>query len=92
MGQMNQTSAISATSSYRDSGFAGVVSTKLNKPSVPSNYVTRKFLFERFDKNIHLPLTLVSAATGCGKSTIGRQWFKNRLSAFKPFRKVNMCL
>lgn len=51
-----------------------VVSTKLNKPPVPTNYVNRAGIIERFDKNIHLPLTLISAATGYGKSTIISHW------------------
>lgn len=61
------------SASLRSNKF-GVLSTKLNKPSVPSNYVNRTALFEQFDNHLHLPLTLVSAATGCGKSTTVSQW------------------
>ena len=50
MGHMNQTPANSDTYFNRNSGFAGVVSTKLNKPSIPANYVSRRAIVERFEK------------------------------------------
>ena len=56
------------------SGLQVVTYTKLNKPSIPANCITRTSLFEQLEKNWHLPLTLVSAATGCGKSTTVSQW------------------
>ncbi|MEZ5199677.1 MAG: hypothetical protein R2764_25835 [Bacteroidales bacterium] len=64
--------------SYRNLRFAAVVSTKLNKPVVPSNFIRRKSLFERLENNEHVPLTLVSAATGCGKSTMVSQWLDTK--------------
>ena len=51
-----------------------VVATKLNKPTLPPNYITRTALIELLEKNWHLPLTLVSAPTGSGKSVTISQW------------------
>jgi len=56
------------------SGLQVVTSTKLNKPSIPANCITRTSLLEQLEKNWQLPLTLVSAATGCGKSITVSQW------------------
>ena len=47
---------------------------KLFRPSTTRDVVHRRALLERFDANRHLPLTLVSAPAGYGKTTLVSDW------------------
>ncbi len=48
--------------------------TKLNRPTLPSDYVQRAVLKERLDAASHHPVILVSAPAGYGKSTLVSYW------------------
>lgn len=53
---------------------AGILTTKLQCPVLGTDLITRPFLVERLNKSLHLPLTLISAPAGYGKSTLIGQW------------------
>ena len=53
-----------------------IVSTKLHRPPDPTNHVPRSLLLKRFEEARRLPLTLVSAPAGYGKSTLVSHWLK----------------
>lgn len=51
-----------------------VVGTKLDPTVLPDNYVERKALNSKLGKGSRLPLTLVTASAGYGKSTTVSHW------------------
>lgn len=53
-----------------------LLATKLHRPSLPANWVQRRYLCERLDEGVALnrPLTLVSAPAGFGKTTCIVEW------------------
>ena len=53
-----------------------LLATKLHRPSLPANWVQRRYLCERLDEGVALnrPLTLVSAPAGFGKTTCIAEW------------------
>ncbi len=53
-----------------------VVRTKLYRPHVTKDLVVRKELLARIEEGFHLPLTLVSAPAGYGKSTLISHWLQ----------------
>ncbi|UCH16877.1 MAG: AAA family ATPase [Burkholderiales bacterium] len=54
----------------------GIVRTKLNRPRLPPDLVMRDRLLKRLDGGRTLPLTLISAPAGCGKSTLVAGWLE----------------
>ncbi len=54
-----------------------LLQTKLCRPPVPQNTVCRTVLHERLDAASDLPLTLVSAPAGYGKSTLISNWLQS---------------
>ena len=59
-----------------DTSFDYILNTKLNRPPVPSDFVCRPRLLERFEKGRTRPFTLVSAPAGYGKSTMVSAWLE----------------
>ena len=53
-----------------------LLQTKLNRPPVAHSLIERRRLFERLDKGISLPLTLVVASAGFGKTTLVSAWLE----------------
>jgi len=53
-----------------------LIRTKLHRPPVAGDLVHRKELLARLDAGCHLPLTLVSAPAGYGKSTLISHWLE----------------
>lgn len=51
-----------------------LLATKLHIPAVRSELVPRPRLTRRLDKGLKLPLTLVSAPAGFGKTTLVSNW------------------
>ncbi len=51
-----------------------ILRTKLQRPGIPSDYVHRPNLVDKLEKNSNLPLVLVSAPAGYGKSTLVSSW------------------
>lgn len=57
-----------------------IVRSKLNRPPVVDDYVVRSELIERLEAGSRLPLTLVSAPAGCGKTLLVSHWLSGRES------------
>lgn len=55
-----------------------ILQTKLHRPPLASDVVYRKTLHDQLDASRDLPLTLVSASAGSGKSTLISQWLEER--------------
>ena len=55
-----------------------LIRTKLHRPPLPSDYVCRDRLLDQMDKAMDVPLTLVSAGAGAGKSVIVAAWLEDR--------------
>jgi LuxR family maltose regulon positive regulatory protein len=53
-----------------------ILRTKLNRPRLPPDLVVRDRLLKRLDEGRTLPLTLISAPAGCGKSTLVAGWLE----------------
>jgi LuxR family maltose regulon positive regulatory protein len=53
-----------------------LIRTKLHRPPVTRDLLCREKLHERLDASRHLPLTLVSAPAGYGKSTLIGHWLE----------------
>jgi hypothetical protein len=51
-----------------------LIRTKLHRPPVTGEIVCRKRLHEIMDRALELPLTVVSAPAGYGKSTLVSHW------------------
>lgn len=58
------------------SGGLVVLTSKTCKPAIRKEFVRRQALIERLEANALLPLTLISAATGYGKSVTASQWLE----------------
>ena len=54
-----------------------ILSTKLHRPPVAKDHLHRHRLLDRLEKNLHRPLTLVSAPAGYGKSTLLSCWLES---------------
>ena len=55
-----------------------LIRTKFHRPPLPSDYVSRDRLLNQLDTAIDVPLTLVSAAAGTGKSVLVAAWLEDR--------------
>ena len=55
-----------------------MLNTKLNRPKISSDFLKRPHLLEKLEKNRHLPLILLSAPTGYGKSILVSQWLEQQ--------------
>ncbi len=55
--------------------------TKLYRPEAPADLVAREDLLARLEAGRRLPLTLVSAPAGYGKSTLVSHWLETRSAA-----------
>lgn len=53
------------------------LSTKLRQPLIGNDLVPRPRLFQRLDRGVQRPLTLVSAPAGYGKTTLVSSWLDN---------------
>ena len=54
-----------------------ILSTKLHRPPLAKDHLHRQHLLDRLEKNVHRPLTLVSAPAGYGKSTLLSCWLES---------------
>ena len=55
-----------------------LIHTKLYRPPITRDVVGRAELYERLEEGRHLPLTLVSAPAGYGKTTLVSHWLESR--------------
>ena len=53
-----------------------ILTTKLHRPPLPLEFVSRTELLKQLDKYHHCPLTLVSAPAGYGKSILISSWIE----------------
>ncbi len=53
-----------------------ILNTKLQRPLLPDDFISRKKLTDYLNDNISRPLTLVSAGAGFGKSTFLSSWLE----------------
>ena len=53
-----------------------LLQTKLHRPRLPKDLITRTRLVEQLNHDSHLPLILVCAPAGFGKSTLVSNWLK----------------
>ena len=53
---------------------AQLIATKLNIPSLRSGLVRRNRLFPMLDDGLQVPLTLMAAPAGFGKSMLAADW------------------
>lgn len=66
-----------------DSGVANtataipIIKTKLYRPRIPEDHVHRQHLIDKLNRSVPLPLTVVTAAAGYGKSTLVSHWLEN---------------
>ncbi|MEE4265089.1 MAG: hypothetical protein V2I56_20550, partial [Desulfobacteraceae bacterium] len=51
-----------------------VLPTKLNRPPIDSRWIVRPRLLSALDDALSKKLTLISAPTGYGKTTLAAQW------------------
>ena len=52
--------------------------SKLNRPKVSPDLLTRPHLIEKLEKHSHLPFILISAPAGYGKTMLISQWLEQR--------------
>lgn len=55
-----------------------ILRTKLHRPGLPGDFVSRPRLHERLDAGFARPLTLVTAPAGYGKTTLVSRWLESR--------------
>jgi LuxR family maltose regulon positive regulatory protein len=53
---------------------APILGTKFHRPNVSTDFVSRRRLLEKLDQSCELPLTLISAPAGYGKSSLMADW------------------
>ena len=74
-------SGIRATQSIEqleDEDSLQIISSKLHSAQLPENFVVRKNLVKRLEKGSRLPLMLVTAPAGYGKSTAVSSWLRQQ--------------
>jgi len=59
-----------------------MLNTKLNRPSLSKDLLYRSHLARKLEENSHLPLILISAPAGYGKSVLVSQWLKQHQKDF----------
>jgi LuxR family maltose regulon positive regulatory protein len=65
-----------------------ILNTKLCLPPVRHNLVLRSRLLRQLDNSLTLPLTLVSAPAGFGKSTLVSQWINTSQLISDPIKHI----
>ena len=69
--------ALSASLEPMDDLNANVLKTKLYRPPVMIDFVTRKNIIEKLEKNREKSLSLITAPAGYGKSVAVSEWLEN---------------
>ncbi len=65
-----------AFSSDDRSGAMPLLTTKLHRPQLPSHFLPRQRLIDQLEEGRDLPLVLISAPAGYGKSTLVAEWLE----------------
>ncbi len=66
---------------------APILATKLYMPAPRARVVSRPRLIERLDAGLNGKLTLISAAAGCGKTTLVSAWIAARQASPRPLEE-----
>ncbi len=53
-----------------------LLATKLHRPQLPAHFLRRQRLLDQLEENRELPLVMVSAPAGYGKSTLVAEWLE----------------
>ena len=53
---------------------SSILATKLNIPPTRPNYTQRSLLIEQLNEGLYRKLSLISAPTGFGKTTLASEW------------------
>ena len=61
-----------------------LIKAKLYRPPVPDGYISRRRLSDQLDRALHVPLTVVTAGAGFGKTTSVSSWLDGVLSKEPP--------
>ena len=69
--------ALSNDEEEREKPRSNVLLTKLYRPKLSEEYISRTLVIEKLEKNLYKPLTLVSAGAGYGKSVTVSQWLSD---------------
>jgi LuxR family transcriptional regulator, maltose regulon positive regulatory protein len=70
--------SVSETRQRQPTGAENILRTKLMAPRVPAGLVQREALLSRLDEGLARKLTLITAPTGFGKTTLTSQWIHTR--------------
>lgn len=54
-----------------------ILSTKLHQPALPEKFVHRQRLIEKLEQHRHLPIQLIIAPAGYGKTIVASCWFEH---------------
>ena len=54
-----------------------ILQTKLHRPTIMDSYVLRKKIVDKLENNIKMPLSVITAGAGYGKSVAVRQWIEH---------------
>ncbi len=60
-----------------DTAIHPLILTKLYRPRAPEALVPRIHVFQRLQRSFHMPLTLVAAPAGSGKSLVVTSWLES---------------
>ena len=60
----------------------GILVTKLFRPKLSSDCIARTAIIDELERNIHKPLSLISAGAGYGKSVTVSQWLERTKALF----------
>lgn len=64
--------------SIPSAGSTPLLATRFYMPRLATHQVTRRRLLERLDQCLHIPVTLISAPAGFGKSSLLSEWIQTR--------------
>lgn len=59
-----------------------LLKTKTYRPPIRNEFVKRQALIDLMENSMTLPLTLISAATGCGKSVTTSMWLEDSMHKY----------
>ncbi|TNF40399.1 MAG: hypothetical protein EP311_08980 [Cytophagales bacterium] len=59
-----------------------ILKTRLHKPQINDRFIFRKRLINQLNKGFNLPVRLISAGAGFGKSTLVSQWLDSNVAKY----------
>jgi ATP/maltotriose-dependent transcriptional regulator MalT/AmiR/NasT family two-component response regulator len=74
--------ALDKSTAEKDQVDIRILKTKLHKPPVTEDYITRQRVIDQLENNIARPLSLISAGAGYGKSVAVSEWLDRTTELF----------